>query len=223
LIVVVPVAALIATPGLEPHIDPFEAQFVPQTDVGTRRPLYLHTSPEYAMKRLLADGAGPIFQICKVFSRRLREANARLAAHQQIRGWTVWPDEDLPRTHTLKVRKHEVLARLATMAGPDPTAIRPMSWTSPARYISFASPPPMARSANRRRFCATRPTKFGSAWRLQAKMAGDLDWTYYDRPLLEDLLTLKEILVRKYQRRRASSEDVASVEKLIAGHTEAER
>ena len=60
-----------------------------------------------------------------------------------------------------------------------------------------------------------RATKFGGAWRLQAKMAGDLDWTYYDRPLPEDLLTLKEILARKYQRRRASIEDVAAIEKLI--------
>jgi hypothetical protein len=60
-----------------------------------------------------------------------------------------------------------------------------------------------------------RATKFGRAWRLQGKTAGDLDWTYYDRPLLEDLLTLKEILVRKYQRRRASIEDVVSIEKLI--------
>jgi hypothetical protein len=60
-----------------------------------------------------------------------------------------------------------------------------------------------------------RATKFGGAWRLQAKVAGDLNWTYYDRPLLEDLLTLKEILVRKYHRRRASIEDVVSIEKLI--------
>jgi len=60
-----------------------------------------------------------------------------------------------------------------------------------------------------------RATKFGGAWRLQAKTAGDLDWTYYDRPLLEDLLKLKEILDRKYQRRRASIEDVSSIEKLI--------
>ena len=60
-----------------------------------------------------------------------------------------------------------------------------------------------------------RATKFGGLWRFQAKTAGDLDWTYYERPLLADLLTLKEILIRKYQRRRASSEDVASVEKLI--------
>jgi hypothetical protein len=62
---------------------------------------------------------------------------------------------------------------------------------------------------------AVRATKFGGAWRLQAKTADDPDWTYYDRPLLEDLLTLKEILVRKYQRRRASMEDVVSIEKLI--------
>ena len=65
-----------------------------------------------------------------------------------------------------------------------------------------------------------RATKFGGTWRLQAKTAGEVDWTYYERPLLEDLLTLKEILLRKYQRRRASIEDVASVEKLIAEQTE---
>lgn len=60
-----------------------------------------------------------------------------------------------------------------------------------------------------------RATKFGGTWRLQAKTAGELEWIYYERPLLDDLLALREILVRKYQRRRASTEDVASVEKLI--------
>jgi lysyl-tRNA synthetase class 2 len=60
--------ALVATPGLEPHIDPFEAPFIPQTNIGARRSLYLHTSPEYAMKRMLADpGCPPLFQLCKVF------------------------------------------------------------------------------------------------------------------------------------------------------------
>ena len=65
-----------------------------------------------------------------------------------------------------------------------------------------------------------RATKFGGAWRFQAKTAGDVDWTYYGQPLLEDLLALKEILVRKYQRRRASTEDVVSIEKLIADQME---
>jgi hypothetical protein len=60
-----------------------------------------------------------------------------------------------------------------------------------------------------------RATKFGGAWRIQAKTADDVDWTYYDRPLLEDLLALKEVLGRKYQRRRASMEDISSIEKLI--------
>ena len=60
-----------------------------------------------------------------------------------------------------------------------------------------------------------RATKFGGLWRFQTKTAGDLAWTYYERPLLTDLLTLKKVLVRKYQRRRASSEDLAAVEKLI--------
>jgi hypothetical protein len=66
-----------------------------------------------------------------------------------------------------------------------------------------------------------RATKFGGVWRFQAKAAGDLEWTYYERALLEDLLALKEILVRKYQRRRASAEDIASAEKLIADEMDA--
>jgi len=65
-----------------------------------------------------------------------------------------------------------------------------------------------------------RATKFGRKWRLQAKAAGEVDWTYYEQPLLEDLLSLKEILVRKYQRRRASVEDLSSIERLIADQTE---
>lgn len=67
-----------------------------------------------------------------------------------------------------------------------------------------------------------RATRFGGKWRLQAKTAGDLEWTYYERPLLDDLLALQDILERKYQRRRAASEDVASVKKLIADQMRAE-
>jgi long-chain acyl-CoA synthetase len=48
----------------------------------------------------------------------VRDANARLGAHQQIRGYTLWPDPEFPRTHTLKVRKYEVLERLSAIADP---------------------------------------------------------------------------------------------------------
>lgn len=64
-----------------------------------------------------------------------------------------------------------------------------------------------------------RATKFGGRWRLQAKTADQGEWTYFESPRLEDLLKLKEIIVRKYRRRRASADDVASVDKLINDQT----
>jgi hypothetical protein len=58
-------------------------------------------------------------------------------------------------------------------------------------------------------------TKFGGNWRFQAKYADEPEWTYYDTPELHDLLALKDVVFRKYQRRRASAEDVASIDKML--------
>jgi long-chain acyl-CoA synthetase len=57
----------------------------------------------------------------------VRSANAVLADRQRIAGVTVWPGEDFPRTHTLKVRKNLVLEYLQgqahqAVATPPPTA-----------------------------------------------------------------------------------------------------
>lgn len=63
-----------------------------------------------------------------------------------------------------------------------------------------------------------RATKFGGVWRLQSKSADENRWTYYDSAPLEDLLTLRQIIARKYRRRRASADDVTSVDKLIRAY-----
>lgn len=54
-----PVLSAAAT--TDPQIDSFV------TRDGQGRPRYLHTSPEFPMKRLLAAGAGSIYQVCRVF------------------------------------------------------------------------------------------------------------------------------------------------------------
>ena len=55
----------------------------------------------------------------------VRDANSQLGAHQQIRGTTIWPDDDFPRTHTLKVKKRLILDRLAELEEGSATAHTP--------------------------------------------------------------------------------------------------
>lgn len=45
----------------------------------------------------------------------VKAANKQLAPHQRIKHHTVWPDETFPSTHTLKVKRMEVLPRVMAM------------------------------------------------------------------------------------------------------------
>jgi hypothetical protein len=60
-----------------------------------------------------------------------------------------------------------------------------------------------------------RAVKFGGVWSIQSKLRHEERWTYHEPPLLADLEELKDVLFRKYQRRRAAYEDVVLIEKMI--------
>ncbi len=60
----------VETPALSQagNTDPFIQSFqTSKQSLGITLDRYLHTSPEYAMKRLLAAGSGDIYQLCKVW------------------------------------------------------------------------------------------------------------------------------------------------------------
>jgi hypothetical protein len=65
-----------------------------------------------------------------------------------------------------------------------------------------------------------RVIKAGGSWRFQAKRSDQVCWSYFDEPPLEDLEEFREILFRKYQRRRAAYEDVQWAERELARQRE---
>jgi lysyl-tRNA synthetase class 2 len=65
-------AALQASPGNETHLHGFRTALI--LPDGSPRDAYLHTSPEFAMKKLLAAGERQIFSLTHVFRNRERTA-----------------------------------------------------------------------------------------------------------------------------------------------------
>ena len=62
--------ALVASPGNETHLHAFETALAGPD--GASRRLFLHTSPEFASKKLLAAGESKIFDFARVFRNRER-------------------------------------------------------------------------------------------------------------------------------------------------------
>jgi elongation factor P--(R)-beta-lysine ligase len=73
----------VPAPGEEVHLRAFAT--AREHPDGHAEPLWLHTSPEFAMKRLLVAGAGPVFQLARVW--RNGEAGALHAPEFTMLEW----------------------------------------------------------------------------------------------------------------------------------------
>src|SRR5262245_8619553 len=71
----------------------------------------------------------------------IRRANAKLESHQRIRDWSIWPEDEFPRTpSTLKVRRHEVARRLnAKTPGAPSTKLPDLSAMSSLERVELLS------------------------------------------------------------------------------------
>ncbi len=143
----------------EPHL--YSLRVAPDGPGSRRR--YLHTSPEFPMKRLLAAGAGPIFQICRVF--REGEAGALHNPEFTLLEWyrPGWDHHALmqelaelagaviasrrPLGEPERVTYREAFER---HAGIDPLRVGPAELLGRARALGLAPPPGLGERADDR-------------------------------------------------------------------------
>jgi long-chain acyl-CoA synthetase len=98
---------IVTSAGLNIYPDDLEAALNAQPEVRDSAVLGIDTpqGPEPFAVLLLRDDRADADAIVK-------RANQTLSSFQQVRRWSIWPDEDFPRTPTLKIRKPLVMERL---------------------------------------------------------------------------------------------------------------
>jgi len=96
---------------------------------GIRDSVVLETRPGRIEAIVLGSAAGQPGSVADAAPEAIRErvdaavkaANVTLGPNQRIAGWRLWPEDDFPRTHTLKVKRAQVRAWVAADA-PLPVA-----------------------------------------------------------------------------------------------------
>lgn len=136
--------------GTDPAIEPLATRFVgPGFPNG--RPLYLQSSPEFFMKRLLAAGSGPIYQICKAF--RNGEAGRRHNPEFSLLEW-YRPGFDLSGL----IEEVTELVRFATAGAP--MAARRLSYAE--LFVEVLDIDPLEADAQGLRECALANNLLGA-------------------------------------------------------------
>jgi long-chain acyl-CoA synthetase len=84
-------------------------------NAGIRDAVVVETEPGRIEAVLLAKGAADpgadaadTPELRARIDAAVKAANAVLGPQQRIVGWRLWPDEDFPRTHTLKVKRDPI-------------------------------------------------------------------------------------------------------------------
>ena len=86
---------------------------------GIRDSVVIETQPGRIEAVVLGSAAGsagrhrgdrPAASCAAGIDAAVKAANATLGPNQRIAGWRLWPEEDFPRTHTLKIKRGQVRA-----------------------------------------------------------------------------------------------------------------
>ena len=77
-------------------------------EAGLRDVVIVETQPGRIEAVVIEDPDAPPEAFRARIDAAVKAANARLGPNQRIAGWKVWPAEDFPRTHTLKIKRDPV-------------------------------------------------------------------------------------------------------------------